>query len=187
MTCGCPHDSKDTAEAAPSETAYIGLGSNLGDREKNIRLALQAMERTGGIRLVRSASLYDTDPEGVREQPRFLNTAARIETTLPPRELLSAVKDIEKDLGRLPGERWGPRAIDLDILLYGERIISSESLTVPHPLMGERTFVLKPLAEMEPQLVHPVLKKTVRELLEEKTGGSSAGRGDGARPYSHER
>ncbi len=176
MTRGRPQEGKDAAETAPSETAYIGLGSNLGDREENIRLALQAMDRTGGIRLVRCASLHDTEPEGVREQPRFLNTAARIETTLPPQELLAALKDIEKDLGRLPAERWGPRAIDLDILLCGERIICSESLTVPHPLMGERVFVLRPLAEMEPELVHPVLKKTVRELLEEKTGGSSAGR-----------
>ena len=163
-------------------TVYIGIGSNLGDRAENIRVALRLLKRSDGIRLSSVASTFETEPEGVKEQPRFLNTAACIQTRLTPGELLSTLKDIEKRVGRTPAGRWGPRVMDLDILLYGEKIISGESLTVPHPLMAEREFVLRPMAEIAPAVMHPGLGKTVRELLEEKEAGEVHSSRDGAVP-----
>jgi 2-amino-4-hydroxy-6-hydroxymethyldihydropteridine diphosphokinase len=131
-------------------TAYVGLGANLGDRERALR---QAAELLGARRL---STVRETEPWGVTDQPRFLNAVAELETDLPPRELLQRLLDVERSLGRTRGgERWGPRTIDLDLLLYGGETIDEPGLTVPHPRMHERLFVLEPLAELAPGLDVP--------------------------------
>jgi 2-amino-4-hydroxy-6-hydroxymethyldihydropteridine diphosphokinase len=125
--------------------AYVGLGSNLGDREALIRRAAEAV---GAVRL---STIRETEPWGVAEQPPYLNAAAELETTLAPRELLDRMLDVERQLGReRGGPRWGPRTIDLDLLLYGEQVIDEPGLRVPHPYLLERRFVLEPLAELIP-------------------------------------
>ncbi|HWK30719.1 MAG TPA: 2-amino-4-hydroxy-6-hydroxymethyldihydropteridine diphosphokinase [Terriglobales bacterium] len=142
------------------------MGSNLGDRESSLRHALELLrERAGSI--VATSSFYETDPVGFIQQPKFINAVARLETTLLPEKLMETLLAIERELGRdrsatIPK---GPRTIDLDLLLYDDRIIDSPALTVPHPAMHERRFVLAPLAEIAPNAVHPVLKRTARELL----------------------
>jgi 2-amino-4-hydroxy-6-hydroxymethyldihydropteridine diphosphokinase len=140
--------------------AYVGLGSNLGDREQTIR---QAAERIGTGRL---SGIRETEPWGYEDQPDFLNAVAEVDTELGPRELLDFLLEVERDLGRErgAGPRYGPRTIDLDLLLYGEEIIDEHGLTVPHPLLHERRFVLEPLAELDPALVVPGLG-AVAELL----------------------
>lgn len=143
---------------------FLGLGSNLGDREKNINLALEKLGQVGKVHKV--SSLYETEPVGYKDQPWFLNLVAEFETKLSPQELLRAGKAIEKELGREPGPRFGPRPIDLDILLYDNLVLGIPELTIPHPRLAERAFVLIPLAEIAPEVLHPVLKKTVRELRE---------------------
>jgi 2-amino-4-hydroxy-6-hydroxymethyldihydropteridine diphosphokinase len=130
--------------------AYVGLGANLGDREAAIR---RAAELIGALRL---SSIRETEPWGVIDQPRFLNAVAETETELPPRALLTRLLEVERQLGRVRGEeRWGPRTIDLDLLLYGSQAIAEAGLTVPHPHLHERLFVLEPLAELAPDLVVP--------------------------------
>lgn len=125
--------------------AYVGLGSNLGDREALIRRAAEAI---GAVRL---STIRETEPWGLAEQPPFLNAAAELETALPARELLDRLLDVERQLGRKrDGARWGPRTIDLDLLLYGEEVIDEPGLRVPHPYLLERRFVLEPLAELVP-------------------------------------
>lgn len=146
-------------------TAYIGLGSNLGDRKKNLDDAVRLLSGMRGIEAVKVSSYYETEPVGYEEQGLFLNAAARLETTLTPRELLDVCQDIEIRLGRVRTVRWGPRTIDLDILLFGDATIDTPELEIPHPLMHERAFVLKPLCELDPDVIHPVLRKTVKELL----------------------
>lgn len=145
-------------------SAYVGLGSNLGDREQSLRDALDRMAAEGW--LVRFSAFRDTDPVGVTDQPRFLNAVAELRTDLRPRELLEQLLAIERELGReRSGEqRWGPRTIDLDLLLYGDEIIDEPGLTVPHPRLAERRFVLEPLAELSPGLELPDGRR-VRELL----------------------
>ena len=145
--------------------AYIGLGSNLGDREANIRRAIDLLGEHPGVKIAAASSLVESEPAGGLPQGPYLNAAAALETTLEPRELLAACQDIERELGRERGERWAPRTIDLDILLYDERVIDEPDLKVPHPLMTSRRFVLEPLAEIGPDAVHPVLEKTVKEIL----------------------
>ena len=144
-------------------TAYIGIGSNLGDREKNCLDAIGLIEERGMTVMARS-TMIETEPWGVTDQPKFINMAVRVETDLSPEELLAALQDIERTFGRVRKEKWGPRTIDLDILLYGDLVIDSEQLKIPHPLMHERDFALRPLAEIAPDVVHPVLKKTLKEL-----------------------
>jgi len=139
----------------------------LGDKKNNLKQAVCKVDGTDGIRVVDISGFCRTAPEGYANQPCFLNAVAGIETSLPPVRLLAALKLIEKGMGRTKQvRRWGPRVIDLDILLYGDAIIKTASLTVPHPLMHKRGFVLKPLSQIAPDLEHPVYRKPVRKLLE---------------------
>jgi 2-amino-4-hydroxy-6-hydroxymethyldihydropteridine diphosphokinase len=136
--------------------AYVGLGANLGDRERTLRAALDALAGEAGIELLAVSALRETEPVGVAEQPRFLNGAAELETTLTARELLDRLLAVEQRYGRVrvPGEH-GPRTLDLDLLLYGDEVIDEPELHVPHPRLHERRFVLEPLAELAPGLVVP--------------------------------
>ena len=145
---------------------YISIGSNLGNREENCLRAITLLSGEG-ILVKRRSSLYETEPWGVTDQPRFINMSLEMETEKEPEKLLEVLKGIEKRLGRQDTSCWGPRIIDLDILLYDDRIIDRPNLQIPHPLMHERDFVLKPLSEIAPKKIHPVLKKTVEELLAE--------------------
>jgi 2-amino-4-hydroxy-6-hydroxymethyldihydropteridine diphosphokinase len=134
--------------------AFVGLGSNLGDRESTLRRALELLGTRA--RVVATSSLRETEPWGLEEQPTFLNAAAEVETDLAPRELLRVLRDVERSLGRSrAGPRWGPRTIDLDLLVYADEEIDEPGLTVPHPHLHERRFVLEPLAELDPGLVVP--------------------------------
>ena len=153
--------------SARKHNAYVGLGSNLGRRERNIEAALNALQTTRGVEVVAISSLYETDPVGgPEEQPRFINAAAHVRTTLGPARLLAVCNQIEDALGRQREIRWGPRTIDVDLLIYDREIRADPELTLPHPLLHERRFVLEPLAEIAPDLLHPVLQMTVGELLE---------------------
>ena len=146
--------------------AFIGLGSNLGDREANIRQALQFLEQLPETTIVRGSSLYDTEPVGVSDQPNFLNGVVQIETHLAPRQLLWNLMLIERRLGRVRTQPWGPRVIDVDLLLYGDEVVDEDDLQVPHPLMTQRSFVMVPLVEIEPLLVHPVTNQTMLSILQ---------------------
>jgi 2-amino-4-hydroxy-6-hydroxymethyldihydropteridine diphosphokinase len=148
--------------------AYVGLGANLGDRERTLQLAVARLGEVPGIEVVRVSTLRETDPVGVVEQPRFLNGVAALETTLLPRELLAALLGVERGLGRVraDGERWGPRVLDLDLLLYDDLVVCEPGLTVPHPRLHERRFVLEPLVELDPDLRVPG-RGTVSALLSE--------------------
>ncbi|WP_035106731.1 2-amino-4-hydroxy-6-hydroxymethyldihydropteridine diphosphokinase [Desulfovirgula thermocuniculi] len=146
------------------ERAYIGLGSNMGDKKAGILRALEELGKTPGVALLRVAPLYRTAPVGYTDQDWFVNTVAEIDTALSPRELLAACLEIERRLGRVRGVRWGPRVIDLDLLLYGDLVVDEPDLAVPHPRMHERAFVLVPLADLAPDLVVPGRGK-VRDLL----------------------
>ena len=145
--------------------AYVGLGANLGDRERTLREAVDALGAGEGIEVVAVSTLRETEPVGVGQQPRFLNGAAALDTTLESRELLDRLLDVEQRFGRVrvPGEH-GPRTLDLDLLLYGDDQIDEPGLTVPHPRLRERRFVLEPLAELAPGLVIPGLGR-VESLL----------------------
>jgi 2-amino-4-hydroxy-6-hydroxymethyldihydropteridine diphosphokinase len=153
---------------ATSTTAYIALGSNLGNRQANIETAIDRLRNTPGIQVTKVSSLLDNPAVGgPTDSPAFLNAAAEIQTTLTPRELLNRLLEIEKSLGRERREKWGSRLIDLDIVLYGNQIIAEPDLQIPHPLMHERPFVLKPLAQIAPHVLHPVLQKSVGQLASE--------------------
>ena len=148
-------------------TAYLGLGTNLGDRRANLRRAADAIAATPGVCATRLSPIHETAPVGgPAGQGDYLNAAMEIQTTLSPRELLNALLRIERDLGRERRERWGPRVIDLDLLLYDDLTMDEPGLTLPHPRMHERRFVLDPLADLAPNLVHPVLGKTVIALVQ---------------------
>ena len=138
------------------KSVYVGLGSNLGDREYAIRAALERLGETEGVRVVKVSSVRETDPVGFLEQPAFLNAAAELETTLSPQDLLRTLLVVERELGRTrEGPRFGPRTIDLDLLVYGDVVVDEPGLTVPHPRLHERRFALEPLAELAPGLVVP--------------------------------
>ncbi len=143
-------------EPPPAWTpTYLGLGANLGDRAANLAEAIRRLTETRGVRLIRRSGLYETAPVGVTDQPPFLNAVLEAETTLDPRELLARLKAIEAALGRQPGPRWGPRPIDLDILLFGDAHVAEPDLTIPHPALWDRLFVLAPLTELHPDLPAP--------------------------------
>ena len=136
--------------------AYVGLGANLGKREETLDRAIELLREAKGVAVVAVSQLRETDPVGVPEQPPFLNGAAAVETTLSPRELLDALLGIERELGRVrDGTRWGPRKIDLDLLLYADDVVVEPGLRVPHPRLHERRFALEPLADLDPELRIP--------------------------------
>ncbi len=141
---------------------YLGLGTNLGDRLGNLRQALSSLAPDIIVKEV--SPVYETEPVGITDQPRFLNLAVRAETPLPPEEILHRIKQIEKDLGRAESIKNGPRFIDMDILLYDDAVVDSPALTIPHPRMHERAFVLVPLADIAPSAAHPIFHKTVVQL-----------------------
>lgn len=143
--------------------AYIGLGSNLGDKEANCRKAIALLAKSS--RVVRASSLYCTEPMGYREQDDFVNAVVELETGLSPEALLQQCRAIEEELGRVRTVRWGPRTIDVDILLYGTTTIETPELTIPHPLLHTRRFVLVPLCEIAPQAFHPKLQENAADLL----------------------
>jgi len=161
-------------------TAYLSLGSNLGDKEANIKKALELLDSSPGVQVKKVASFYRTTPLYKPKQDWFINTAAEIETSLSPHELLSLFQDIEKKLGRgITTERWGPRTVDLDLLLYGNDKICTSDLVVPHPRMNERAFVMVPLAEIAPDLIVPggckandLARLLLRDQFVEKLGFS---------------
>ncbi|MDP3259569.1 MAG: 2-amino-4-hydroxy-6-hydroxymethyldihydropteridine diphosphokinase [Thermodesulfovibrionales bacterium] len=143
--------------------AYISIGSNLGDREENCRQAIKLIEKNG-IAVRKQSRMYETEPWGVKDQPKFINMAIEVETDKKPEELLRVLEEIEKEIGRTESVKWGPRVIDLDILFYDDLILKSPDLEIPHPLLHEREFVLKPLCEIAPDKKHPVTGKTVKEM-----------------------
>lgn len=146
--------------------AYLSLGSNLGDRRANIHRALVQLEAQG-VRRVRVSSLYKTEPVGYKAQPWFLNCVAEVETDLMPLQLVQRCRAVERKLGRRLGPRGGPRLIDVDILLYENAVVRSAEVTIPHPRMAERRFVLVPLGELAAQARHPVTQQTVADMLHE--------------------
>ena len=146
--------------------AYIGIGSNLGNRQENCLRAIELLQKKGIIVKKRS-SLYETEPWGVKDQPLFLNMAIEVETKLNPEALLRILKDVEKEVGRKESTRWGPRIIDLDILLLDNIILNEDNLKIPHPLMHKRDFVLLPLCEIAPDIKHPLLKLSIGDLLQQ--------------------
>lgn len=146
-------------------TTYIGFGSNIGNRLSFIRNALHLLAQTDGITIKEISSLYETEPVGNEDQGKFLNGVVAIETSLSPQTLLTTLKVIETKVGRQHRERWGPREIDLDVLIYGEMCLRTSELIIPHPEMHNRRFVLVPLAEITPNLVHPILNVTINDIL----------------------
>jgi 2-amino-4-hydroxy-6-hydroxymethyldihydropteridine diphosphokinase len=145
--------------------AYISIGSNIGDREENCRKAIKLLKEKG-IAVKKQSRMYETEPWGIKDQPKFINMAIEVETDKKPEELLRILKEIEKEIGRTETVKWGPRVIDLDIIFYDDLILKSQDLEIPHPLLHEREFVLKPLCEIAPEKKHPVTGKTVKEMLE---------------------
>ncbi|MES2219740.1 MAG: 2-amino-4-hydroxy-6-hydroxymethyldihydropteridine diphosphokinase [Acidobacteriota bacterium] len=170
--------SRELPQPVDASTAYIALGSNLGDREKTLRSAIAALRQLGSVDAV--SSLYETAPVGITGQPDFLNAVVELRTTLPPQTLMAALLHIEQQHGRdrSASVPKGPRTLDLDLLSYGDVVMGTPTLTLPHPALAERRFVLVPLTEIEPQWRHPVSKKTASNLLAEL----SQREGDSAQP-----
>ena len=144
-------------------TAYLALGSNLGDKEANLRKALELVQQRG-VEVVKTSSFICTEPYGVTDQPQFLNGVCEVRTSLEPLELLQTLLEIEQEMGRVRLRHWGERNIDLDLLLYEDVVMDTPELILPHPDMQNRDFVLLPLAEIAPELVHPILQKSIEEL-----------------------
>jgi len=148
----------------PADIVYFGLGSNLGDREATLRLAIEKLQAPD-LRLLRVSSIYETEPIGLKEQPWFLNMVAAFESTLAPHELLSRAQQVEQELGRIRTVTNGPRTIDVDLLLCGDTIVRSAELDVPHPRYRERRFVLEPLVELDAALKDPVTQERLSDIL----------------------
>ncbi len=148
---------------------YLSLGSNIGDRESYLRKAIAQLQTTG--RIVSVSSFYETEPVEVTNQAWFLNCAMALETAEKPEQLMASILDIEQQMGRQRLQNKGPRVIDIDILLFGDMVLDSAQLKIPHPAMDQRRFVLEPLAEIAPEVRHPVRRKTIRELLRELPAG----------------
>ena len=144
-------------------TAYLALGSNLGDKEANLRRALELLQQRG-VEVVKTSSFICTEPYGVTDQPQFLNGVCEVRTSLEPLELLQTLLEIEQEMGRVRLRHWVERNIDLDLLLYEDVVMDTPELILPHPDMQNRDFVLLPLAEIAPELVHPILQKSIEEL-----------------------
>ena len=144
-------------------TAYLALGSNLGDKEANLRRALELLQQRG-VEVVKTSSFICTEPYGVTDQPQFLNGVCEVRTSLEPLELLQTLLEIDQEMGRVRLRHWGERNIDLDLLLYEDVVLDTPELILPHPDMQNRDFVLLPLAEIAPELVHPILQKSIEEL-----------------------
>lgn len=157
-----------------SDIAYLSLGSNLGNREHNLQDAVRRLGSVGTVRAI--SSVYETDPVEFTDQPMFLNCAVALETSASPDQLMVQLLEIEKAMGRRRLQKKGPRLIDLDILLFGDQVVSTPAVTIPHPAMHQRRFVLEPLAEIGSETKHPILQKTVRELLTELPPGQSVQR-----------
>ncbi|AUN16929.1 2-amino-4-hydroxy-6-hydroxymethyldihydropteridine diphosphokinase [Clostridium botulinum] len=147
-------------------TAYVAFGSNIGEKESYIKRALEKIEERG-MKIIKVSSIYETEPYGVLDQDSFLNGVVKIETNLTPEDLIGELLNIEKQLDRVRERRWGPRTIDLDIIFYDDLIINEKNLVIPHKDMENREFVLKPLCDIDENFIHPVLKKSVRELYDE--------------------
>lgn len=147
------------------QRVFLALGSNLGDRRACIMRARDLIDAISRVRVVAMSSLHETAPEGYIDQPDFINAALEIETTLTPRKLLLELTRVERLMGRLPTVRFGPRIIDIDILLFGDIVVDDPDLVIPHPRMTERAFVLGPLSEIAPDAVHPVLNQTVKNIF----------------------
>jgi 2-amino-4-hydroxy-6-hydroxymethyldihydropteridine diphosphokinase len=152
---------------------YIGLGSNIGDSKAMLVRAIEGLEAVGLV--MQTSRFYRTEPVGVLDQAWFVNAVACIQTNLAPEELLRTLKTLEKTLGRVDGVRFGPRVIDMDILFYDKLVMQSETLTIPHPRLQERRFVLVPLAEIAPELMHPLFHVSIAELLQNTKDTSVVG------------
>ena len=150
---------------------YLSLGSNVGDRQRNLREAIHRLQAWG--RVAEVSSFYETEPVEVIEQPWFINCAVGLETSQSSSELMARMLEIEREMGRMRVQKKGPRIIDIDILLFGDEIVNTPDLTIPHPAIAERRFVLEPLAEIAGQARHPVFKRTIAELLQDLPGGQA--------------
>jgi 2-amino-4-hydroxy-6-hydroxymethyldihydropteridine diphosphokinase len=150
-------------------TVYLSLGSNIGDRESHLREAIARLASLGHVQAV--SSFYETEPVEFTDQAWFVNCAVALETDQSPAEVLAAVLELERQMGRQRIQKKGPRAIDIDILLFGNTVVETPGLTIPHPAMARRRFVLEPLAEIAPEARHPVLNKSIEELLHELSSG----------------
>ncbi|MCK9362820.1 MAG: 2-amino-4-hydroxy-6-hydroxymethyldihydropteridine diphosphokinase [Syntrophales bacterium] len=157
--------------ASVAVVAYIGIGANIGSPVEQCREAVRRLGTMPGITSLRTSSLYRTEPVGPKEQAWFINAVAELKTEIPSRKLFEILKTIEKLMGRTEGMRWGPRVIDLDLLLYGQAIIDEEGLTVPHPELHKRRFVLEPLCEIASYTVHPLFNVSMRGLLDRLSEG----------------
>lgn len=145
---------------------YLGLGTNMGDKKGNLFRAIEMLDERG-VKVLEKSSIYETEPIGIKEQDWFLNMAVMVETDLSPEELLKVINEIEAEMGRERNLKWGPRVIDIDILLYGRKGIETDELQIPHRFLAERKFVLEPLNEIAGGVTHPWLDKSVNQLLNE--------------------
>ncbi len=152
---------------------FLALGSNIGNRSENLKKSIDLLSEN--VKIEKISKVYISKAVGYEEQPYFYNMALKGYTSLPPEKLLKFIKQVEKDVGRIYRFHWGPREIDIDILFYENMVINSKKLTIPHPRIQERDFVLKPLMDLEPDFLHPVLKKSVKELYLELTDFSITG------------